>query len=76
MSLIRYGWDTPEGARTMYQIAFTEIFPVRRRLIRRWRGIITKFANAEDYPDGEPGLMLIFSKQMSAEKIHLAETKR
>lgn len=52
-----------------------QIFP-KVLLVRRPSSIITKFPNAENYANGKSGLMLKVSKQMSAEKIYLAETKR
>ena len=54
----------------MYQI-FSGIFPVRRP-----PNIITKFPNAENHTEGKSGLVLIISKEVSAEKIYLAETER
>jgi len=52
-------------------MVFAEIFLFRRR----YPAIIAKFPKAKNYTDGEPCLMLKFSKQMSIEKIYLAETK-
>src|SRR6185437_3514852 len=73
MSLVRYGWDTPEGQNLVCISRFRR-FPIgSRRDSRRW---ISKSNSMKNYAKGKPSIILECSKKVSLIKIHLRQPER